>query len=358
MASRSSADEKKPKRQQKTQVYESEGEESEDYAPPQRRRGQRQMQQQQQGPLDNLQLGNVGQTAGGLVGGVTNTLGGVAGNAVDQKGGGGKSDTLRLRLDLNLDIEITLKAKIHGDLELALLYVDSLFSPPLPPAVPTSRTAVYSPCATIPEHLLQSYPSCFLLRLKVHVEKLEQETCHNRHDRARGTREEEELGASTFMGGSNVMWDIGSGRRALLMSFIFISRCFHIHTHHLSFPFLFPLDEQEDATSRTKKIHIWGYGANSLGTEATSTVGYFLSTLYKERLCLQLIYPHCVLRRCGQDGVWVAESWLRGFVLLHNRIINIISKCPPAVHIWESHYLLAYSLVIGTSRWTQTPAVH
>jgi hypothetical protein len=50
----------------------------------------------------------------------------VAGNAVQQQQGGGdkgKSDTLRLRLDLNLDIEITLKAKIHGDLELALLYV-------------------------------------------------------------------------------------------------------------------------------------------------------------------------------------------------------------------------------------------
>jgi hypothetical protein len=30
---------------------------------------------------------------------------------------------LRLRLDLNLDIEIQLKAKIHGDLTLGLLYV-------------------------------------------------------------------------------------------------------------------------------------------------------------------------------------------------------------------------------------------
>ncbi|KAL2127517.1 hypothetical protein VTI74DRAFT_10610 [Chaetomium olivicolor] len=119
MASRSGSEEKKPRRQQ-TQAYESEGEESEDYAPRQRRRGQRQ-QRQQQGPLDNLALGNVQQTAGGLVNSATGALGGVAGQAVDQNKGGGKSDTLRLRLDLNLDVEITLKAKIHGDLELALL---------------------------------------------------------------------------------------------------------------------------------------------------------------------------------------------------------------------------------------------
>jgi hypothetical protein len=57
-----------------------------------------------------------------MVGGVTNTLSDVAGNALNQGSGGDKkSDTLRLRLDLNLDIEITLKAKIHGDLTLALL---------------------------------------------------------------------------------------------------------------------------------------------------------------------------------------------------------------------------------------------
>ncbi|CAK7204009.1 hypothetical protein SEUCBS139899_006760 [Sporothrix eucalyptigena] len=91
------------------------------------RRPQRQQQQQQggQGPLDNLQLDSLGNTAQGVVGGVTNTLGGLAGGAVQGQQGGGDSkkgsDTLRLRLDLNLDIEITLKAKIHGDLELALL---------------------------------------------------------------------------------------------------------------------------------------------------------------------------------------------------------------------------------------------
>lgn len=119
MASRSGSEEKKPRRQQRT--YESEGEESEDYEPqPRRRRNQRQ-QKGGQGPLDNLALDNVQNTAGGLVNSATGALGGVAGNAVQDKKDGGKSDTLRLRLDLNLDIEITLKAKIHGDLELALL---------------------------------------------------------------------------------------------------------------------------------------------------------------------------------------------------------------------------------------------
>ena len=54
-----------------------------------------------------------------------------AGNAGEgavagQKSGGGESemmkqDGLKLRLELNLDIEIELKAKIYGDLTLALL---------------------------------------------------------------------------------------------------------------------------------------------------------------------------------------------------------------------------------------------
>lgn len=39
-----------------------------------------------------------------------------------QKESGGKNP-LRLRLDLNLEVEVTLKARIHGDLTLALLYV-------------------------------------------------------------------------------------------------------------------------------------------------------------------------------------------------------------------------------------------
>lgn len=77
-------------------------------------------------PLDKLPVSGVDGTASNALSGVTNTLGSVANNTMDnarqgQGSGGGKSDTLRLRLDLNLDIEITLKAKIHGDLELALL---------------------------------------------------------------------------------------------------------------------------------------------------------------------------------------------------------------------------------------------
>ena len=46
---------------------------------------------------------------------------------IAQKGGeeedGGKGEQLRLRLEINLDVEIQLKAKIHGDLTIGLLYV-------------------------------------------------------------------------------------------------------------------------------------------------------------------------------------------------------------------------------------------
>lgn len=82
----------------------------------------RRKRRQSSGPLDQLPVGG---DVGNPLNGVTNTLGSVANNAVDehQGGDGRKSDTLRLRLDLNLDIEIQLKARIHGDLELALLYV-------------------------------------------------------------------------------------------------------------------------------------------------------------------------------------------------------------------------------------------
>lgn len=126
----SSSQERQPRRQKKQQqVAEAEESESdsgseEQYEPPKRsnrrsRQQNNQMQQrQQQGPMN--QMG----------GGMPGTMGNVANQAMQQQqqqpqggGGGGKSDTLRLRLDLNLDIEITLKAKIHGDLELALLYV-------------------------------------------------------------------------------------------------------------------------------------------------------------------------------------------------------------------------------------------
>ena len=113
-----------------------EEEEEEEYEPPppQRRRRQQQTQQKGKGsggPLGGLggvsavlPVDNVGETAGKLVNSATGTLSNVAGGAVNKQGGGdkgGKSDTLRLRLDLNLEVEITLKARIHGDLELALL---------------------------------------------------------------------------------------------------------------------------------------------------------------------------------------------------------------------------------------------
>lgn len=130
--SSSQSQERQPRRQKKQQqvVEESEsdsGSEEQQYEPPKRsnrrsRQQNNQMQQrQQQGPMN--QMG----------GGMPGTMGNVANQAMQQQqqpqggGGGGKSDTLRLRLDLNLDIEITLKAKIHGDLELALLYVFPLF---------------------------------------------------------------------------------------------------------------------------------------------------------------------------------------------------------------------------------------
>ncbi|KIY72676.1 hypothetical protein CYLTODRAFT_19350 [Cylindrobasidium torrendii FP15055 ss-10] len=71
-----------------------------DYAQPQQNNQQLQQQQQQQ-PRQQEALG-------GLL-----TKGGPA--------GGEQKDTLKLRLDINLDIEVTIKAKIHGDVTLSLL---------------------------------------------------------------------------------------------------------------------------------------------------------------------------------------------------------------------------------------------
>lgn len=179
MSSRSGS-ESKPKRAPKkpapVQTYESEGEESAEEAlpPPARRprRQQRQQRQQQQGGgelLGGAGLNGVTDTAGGLVGGVTGALGGVAGNAVQNQGGGdkGKSDTLRLRLDLNLDIEITLKAKIHGDLELALLYVYlSCFLVFLlqPPVFPFYVIPPVSPCCLAVGFLTSGCPPLIYCR--------------------------------------------------------------------------------------------------------------------------------------------------------------------------------------------------
>ncbi|KAG7423205.1 hypothetical protein Forpi1262_v015730 [Fusarium oxysporum f. sp. raphani] len=83
----------------------------------------RQQQQQQPGPLEQVPVpGDVSNNVDNLRDD-TNTLGNMSNNAVQQQSGddGGENDALRLRLDLNLDIEIQLKARIHGDLELALL---------------------------------------------------------------------------------------------------------------------------------------------------------------------------------------------------------------------------------------------
>ncbi|EGX44944.1 hypothetical protein AOL_s00173g45 [Orbilia oligospora ATCC 24927] len=94
-----------------------------------RRRGPRR-NRGRQGQSQALQpVGELGNQVGQVTGQVSDTLSGatgaVSGVAKGLTGGegGSKKDTLRLRLDLNLDVEVTLKARIHGDLELALLYV-------------------------------------------------------------------------------------------------------------------------------------------------------------------------------------------------------------------------------------------
>jgi hypothetical protein len=115
------SEEKKPRRKPQARTYESEVDESEEVPSPLRRK-QRQPRVQQ-GALETLDIRNVQNTADGLVNTTVGVLDGVTNTALQDRSskGSGKRDTLRLRLDLNLDVEITLKAKIHGDLELALL---------------------------------------------------------------------------------------------------------------------------------------------------------------------------------------------------------------------------------------------
>lgn len=85
-----------------------------------------------QGILDNGlgagdlmgQTQQVGDLARGVVGGVGGAVGPTISGLTNTGGGGGKpkgKDALSLRLDLNLEVEVTLKARIHGDLTLALL---------------------------------------------------------------------------------------------------------------------------------------------------------------------------------------------------------------------------------------------
>lgn len=100
--------------------------------------------------LDRLPTGDVG----GVAGQATNTVGDLGNKAMD-KGEDGK-DTLRLRLDLNLEVEIQLKARIKGDLELALLYVlpQTLTTLPLPAM--HHDAWVFGPWAT--RHFLEQSP--------------------------------------------------------------------------------------------------------------------------------------------------------------------------------------------------------
>ncbi|KIM75561.1 hypothetical protein PILCRDRAFT_827113 [Piloderma croceum F 1598] len=60
-------------------------------------------------------------TAGGVVGNVGNTAGQLTGGEKQKEEGSGSDKPLKLRLDVNLDVEITLEARVHGDLTLALL---------------------------------------------------------------------------------------------------------------------------------------------------------------------------------------------------------------------------------------------
>jgi hypothetical protein len=69
-------------------------------------------------------------TAGGAVGNVSNTAGQVTGGGEKKEDGGDKP--LKLRLDVNLDVEITLEARVHGDLTLALLQVQLVSCPHSP----------------------------------------------------------------------------------------------------------------------------------------------------------------------------------------------------------------------------------
>ena len=65
-------------------------------------------------------------TAGGVVNQVGNTAGQLTGGG--EKEATGSDKPLKLRLDVNLDVEITLEARVHGDLTLALLQVQLLYS--------------------------------------------------------------------------------------------------------------------------------------------------------------------------------------------------------------------------------------
>lgn len=90
---------------------------------PIRRQNELQRKPQRKKNPYTLPTRDLAQTASGALNSATDTITDVTSGVLNKGDGGKKSDTLRLRLDLNLDVEITLKARIHGDLELALLSV-------------------------------------------------------------------------------------------------------------------------------------------------------------------------------------------------------------------------------------------
>ena len=60
-------------------------------------------------------------TVKGAAGAVSGVADGLTGGGEKKKGGKSDNGALSLRLDLNLELEVTLTAKLHGDLTLSLL---------------------------------------------------------------------------------------------------------------------------------------------------------------------------------------------------------------------------------------------
>ncbi|KAA8909287.1 hypothetical protein FN846DRAFT_918177 [Sphaerosporella brunnea] len=96
-------EEKRPALEEESDASVSGSEEESDYEEdvPREQQLQRQQQQQQQQPQQKQQVARQQQ-----------------GQDVEKKG---KSSAPSVRLDLNIELEVTLKARIHGDLTLALL---------------------------------------------------------------------------------------------------------------------------------------------------------------------------------------------------------------------------------------------
>ncbi|KAJ3871519.1 hypothetical protein F5051DRAFT_423267, partial [Lentinula edodes] len=89
--------------------------------PRNRRRGGGQQNQGGGGPIGGLPgVNKVADTVTGAVGSVGDAVGGLLGGVAG--GGGGGDKPLKLRLDLNLDVAVEIKARVHGDLTISLLY--------------------------------------------------------------------------------------------------------------------------------------------------------------------------------------------------------------------------------------------